>query len=186
LKPLSVTLPFAARFTAWGDSEPCAKCIQQSSESENRDSGERAKRRRWRGFRSRFQISGRCRTSEQNGLGDGGRKNGADKQPYIPFDWVLEFYLESAANQHGRASVFFPVVLTCRSLRPKSGRCEGGLAREMAASAFYRASLRSHRRVEPVSGYSIAWNGTEAEAIGERARVVSDCVAYPRFTGVAP
>ena len=25
LKPLSVTLPFAARFTVWGDSEPRAK-----------------------------------------------------------------------------------------------------------------------------------------------------------------
>jgi hypothetical protein len=24
LKPLSVTLPFAARFTDWGDSKPCA------------------------------------------------------------------------------------------------------------------------------------------------------------------
>jgi len=41
LKPLSVTLPLAARFTAWGDSEPRAKCIQQISESGNRDSGEK-------------------------------------------------------------------------------------------------------------------------------------------------
>jgi hypothetical protein len=40
LKPLSVTLPFAARFTAWGDSEPRAKRIQPISESKSRDSGE--------------------------------------------------------------------------------------------------------------------------------------------------
>jgi hypothetical protein len=33
LKPLSVTLPFAARFTDWGDSEPCAKCIQQPAKA---------------------------------------------------------------------------------------------------------------------------------------------------------
>src|ERR1035437_7419869 len=62
----------------------------------------------------------------------------------------------------------FPAVETCRSLRPGSGRCEGGLAREMAASAFYRASLRSHRRAKPVSGVSVAWNETAVEAIGER------------------
>jgi len=42
-------------------------------------------------------------------------------------------------------------VLTCRSLRPKSGRCEGWLAREMAASAFYRASSRSRGGEKPVS-----------------------------------
>jgi len=73
----------------------------------------------------------------------------------FPFDRVLEFYLESAANQHGRASVLFPVVVTCRSLRLKSGQCEGRLTREMAASAFYRARLRSHRRVKTVSGVSV-------------------------------
>jgi len=39
LKPLSVTLPFAARFTDWGDSEPRAKAHQESSGSRKRDSG---------------------------------------------------------------------------------------------------------------------------------------------------
>jgi hypothetical protein len=34
LKPLSVTLPFAARFTDGGDSEPCAKCIQNPAIAE--------------------------------------------------------------------------------------------------------------------------------------------------------
>jgi hypothetical protein len=33
LKPLSVTLPFAARFTDWGDSEPRAKCIQNPAKA---------------------------------------------------------------------------------------------------------------------------------------------------------
>ena len=33
LKPLSVTLPFAARFTVWGDSEPCAKRIQNPAKA---------------------------------------------------------------------------------------------------------------------------------------------------------
>jgi len=76
--------------------------------------------------------------------GDGGRKTGEEttlhSNPVGPWFYC---FLESAANQHGRASVFFPAVVTCRSLWPISGRCEGGLAREMAASAFHRASLRS-------------------------------------------
>jgi hypothetical protein len=50
LKPLSVTLPFAARFTVLGDSEAVREVHSKPSESKNRDSGERAKGRRWRGF----------------------------------------------------------------------------------------------------------------------------------------
>jgi hypothetical protein len=80
--------------------------------------------------------------SRTDGVAAGVKKAKTNNHTF-PFDWVLEFCLESAANQHGRASVFFPAVVTCRSLRPTSGRCEGGLAREMAASAFHRASLRS-------------------------------------------
>jgi hypothetical protein len=79
--------------------------------------------------------------------GDGGRKKGEDKQSdsVPPAGSWLYCFPESAANQQGRGSVFHPAVLTCRSLRPKWGRREGGLAREMAASAFHRASLRSRR-----------------------------------------
>jgi hypothetical protein len=33
LKPLSVTLPFAARFTVWGDTEPRAGAHSRPSES---------------------------------------------------------------------------------------------------------------------------------------------------------
>jgi hypothetical protein len=50
LKPLSVTLPFAARFTWLGDSEAVREVHSKPSESKNRDSGEMAKWRRWRGF----------------------------------------------------------------------------------------------------------------------------------------
>jgi hypothetical protein len=51
LKPLSVTLPFAARFTGLGDSDAVrGSALKTLSESKNRDSGERAKGRRWRGF----------------------------------------------------------------------------------------------------------------------------------------
>jgi hypothetical protein len=50
LNPLSVTLPFAARFTGLGDSEAVREVHSKPSESKNRDSGERAKGRRWRGF----------------------------------------------------------------------------------------------------------------------------------------
>jgi hypothetical protein len=50
LKPLSVTLPFAARFTFLGDIEAVREVPSKPSESQNRDSGERAKGRRWRGF----------------------------------------------------------------------------------------------------------------------------------------
>jgi hypothetical protein len=40
LKPLSVTLPYAARFTDGGDASRAQKRIQQISESGNRDSDE--------------------------------------------------------------------------------------------------------------------------------------------------
>jgi hypothetical protein len=50
LKPLSVTLPYAARFTWLGDSAAAREVHSRFSESKNRDSGERAKGRRWRGF----------------------------------------------------------------------------------------------------------------------------------------
>ena len=50
LKPLSVTLPFAARFTWLGDSEAVREVHSKPSESKNRDRGETAKGRRWRGF----------------------------------------------------------------------------------------------------------------------------------------
>jgi hypothetical protein len=33
LKPLSVTLPFAARFTWWETAQPCAKCIQNPAKA---------------------------------------------------------------------------------------------------------------------------------------------------------
>src|ERR1035441_3341540 len=54
----------------------------------------------------------------------------------------------------------------------------------MAAIAFYRASSRSHRRTGPVTGVSVAGNGTEAKAISERARVASDCAA--KWSGTRP
>ena len=54
LKPLTVTLPFAARFTDGGGSQPCAGAHREFSESGNRDSGGEGRRgRRWRGLRSR-------------------------------------------------------------------------------------------------------------------------------------
>jgi hypothetical protein len=43
LKPLSVTLPFAARFTGGETAGRARKCIQQPSESENRDRGRKGK-----------------------------------------------------------------------------------------------------------------------------------------------
>jgi hypothetical protein len=120
LKPLSVTLPFAARFTAWGDSEPRAKAHSKPSESENRDSGERAKG----DAGAVFDLAPKSRPGvgpvSSKRWGDGVRKKAKTNNPAFPFVWVLEFYLESAANQHGRASVFFPVGVTCRSLRPIS------------------------------------------------------------------
>jgi hypothetical protein len=69
----------------------------------------------------------------------------------FPFDWVLEFCPESAANQHGRVSVFFPAVVTCRSLRPKSGRCEGGLAGPMKFAMPARAHTAGQRLSPPDS-----------------------------------
>jgi hypothetical protein len=50
LKPLSVTLPFAARFTLVGDSAAVREAQSKLSESKNRESGERVKGRRWRGI----------------------------------------------------------------------------------------------------------------------------------------
>jgi hypothetical protein len=50
LKPLSVTLPYAARFTDAEDSEPCAKCIQNLAKAKTVTVANWEKWRRWRGF----------------------------------------------------------------------------------------------------------------------------------------
>jgi hypothetical protein len=60
----------------------------------------------------------------------------------FPFVWVLEFNLESAANQHGRVLDLFPAVVTCRSLRPKSGRCEGRLSGRMKFALQFALTRR--------------------------------------------
>jgi hypothetical protein len=100
LKPLSVTLPFAARFTAWGDSEPCAKCIQLSAkaktvtvvEGKEGDAG------------AVFDLAPKSRLDvgpvSSKRWGEGGRKKGEDKQPeFVPpaGSW-FEFCPESAEN----------------------------------------------------------------------------------------
>jgi hypothetical protein len=44
VKPLSVILPFAARFTGWGGSQPRAPAHEQPGERKNRDSGWKGRR----------------------------------------------------------------------------------------------------------------------------------------------
>jgi hypothetical protein len=78
--------------------------------------------------------------------GDGVRKKGEDKQPYIPLGLGIGIRSGVCGKSTWTGFSLFPAVVTCRSLQPKSGRCEGRLAREMAASAFHRASLRSRSR----------------------------------------
>ena len=56
LKPMSVTLPFADRFTDGETASRARERIQQFSESENRDSGGKGRRRRWRCFCCRFHY----------------------------------------------------------------------------------------------------------------------------------
>jgi len=81
LKPLSVTLPFAARFTAWGDSEPCAKCIQMSAKAKSVTvaKGQRGD------AGAVFDLAPKYRRGvgpvSSKRWGDGGRKKGEDKQP---------------------------------------------------------------------------------------------------------
>ncbi|MGA2541206.1 MAG: hypothetical protein ABSG78_06540 [Verrucomicrobiota bacterium] len=43
MKPLSVTLPFAARFTSWETAKPCAKCIENSAKAKTVTVGKRQK-----------------------------------------------------------------------------------------------------------------------------------------------
>ena len=81
MKPLSVTLPFAARFTDGGDSEPRAKCIQNPAKAKTvtvakgqmGDAG------------AVFDLAPKSRLGvgpvSSKRWGDGGRKIGADKQP---------------------------------------------------------------------------------------------------------
>jgi len=101
LKPLSVTLPFAARFTAWGDNEPRAKAHSKPSESENRDSGERAKG----DAGAVFDLAPKSRPGvgpvSSKRWGEGGRKKDEDKQPNIQ---TRKFYScpESVENWRGR------------------------------------------------------------------------------------
>jgi hypothetical protein len=68
LQPLSVTLPFAARFTGGGGSKPCAEAHSRPGERKNRDSGGS-----WREPLARFlmspQTSAWCRISEQQTVG---------------------------------------------------------------------------------------------------------------------
>jgi len=56
LKPLSVTLPFAGRFTEGGDNEQYAKCIQNPVKAKTVTLAEGGRWRRWRGFCSRFNY----------------------------------------------------------------------------------------------------------------------------------
>ena len=94
------------QFTAWGDSEPRAKAHSKPSESENRDSGERAKG----DAGAVFDLAPKSRPGvgpvSSKRWGDGVRKKAKTNNPAFSFVWVLEFHLESAANQYGRASVF--------------------------------------------------------------------------------
>ncbi|MGH7951243.1 MAG: hypothetical protein ACREFE_04905 [Limisphaerales bacterium] len=56
MKPLSVTLPFAARFTDRETASRARERIEKFSESRKRDSGaedKKKKERRWRDFGSR-------------------------------------------------------------------------------------------------------------------------------------
>lgn len=58
--------------------------------------------------------------------GGGMRKKGEeDNLKFQPHRAVVLLLSESAANQHGRVSVFSPAVMTCHSLRPKSGGRKG-------------------------------------------------------------
>jgi hypothetical protein len=83
LKPLSVTLPFAARFTAWGDSEPCAKCIQNPAKAKTVT----AAKREIGDAGAVFDLAPRLRLgvgpASSKRWGDGVRKKGEDKQPHI-------------------------------------------------------------------------------------------------------
>jgi hypothetical protein len=86
LKPLSVTLPFAARFTGWGDTEPRAKCIKIPAKAktvtvakgQKGDAG------------AVFDLAPKSRLGvgpvSSKRWGDGGRKKGEEKQPsFHPF-----------------------------------------------------------------------------------------------------
>jgi len=83
LQPLSVLLPFAARFTVAGDSEPRATAHSTTKRKPEawqwRDGGGAPLARFWLSLPN----SARCRTSEQQTAGDGWRKNGEDNHPDI-------------------------------------------------------------------------------------------------------
>jgi hypothetical protein len=65
--------------------------------------------------------------------GDGGRKNGEDKQPSISLRLVLESCPESAETCHGRDALNFSRQWQLYAVSGQSGGgCEGGLARSMA------------------------------------------------------
>jgi hypothetical protein len=69
LKPLSVTLPFVARFTVLGDSEAAREVHSKFSESKNRDSVEEGEVATLARFLISLPMSARCRTSEQQTVG---------------------------------------------------------------------------------------------------------------------
>jgi hypothetical protein len=94
--------------------------------------------------------------------GDGVRKKAKTNNLTFPFVWVLEFYLESAANQRGRASVFFPAVVICRSLRPISATSkavsglstkQSGGEKPLSAAAVEKQACRNNSRVRMFALY---------------------------------
>jgi hypothetical protein len=78
---------------------------------------------------------------------------------------------ESAANQHGRAAAFFPVVVNCHRLRPISGAERGG--------QFSRRSLEGELKSWPLrkAGQSLSSPGSDERngmnrSLSWRAQVV--------------
>jgi len=71
LKPLSVTLPYAARFTDGETASRARERIQRFSESANRDSDEAGEVAALARFSLSLPTADRCRTSEQQMAGDG-------------------------------------------------------------------------------------------------------------------
>jgi hypothetical protein len=84
LKPLTVTLPLAARFTDGGDSEPCARRIQLPAKAKTvtEAKGQRGDTGAVLDIAPKYRLGVGPVSSQR--WGDGGRKKGEDKQPYIP------------------------------------------------------------------------------------------------------
>ena len=66
------------------------------------------------------KFSALCRTSEQNGRGDGGREEGEDKQPHIP----LRLGFGILPGVCGKSAGLFSVTTISRILGWPSGTSE--------------------------------------------------------------